>query len=83
MRSTGMKRSGLMLALAVAMLGSEAMAGQAVSLRDAGEGPARRRHQPKRSTELEREIAAHNEAVERRKAEKRSRRLAASPNTGK
>jgi len=27
-------------------------------------------------TELQREIAAHNEAVERRKAEKRARKLA-------
>ena len=74
---------GILLASTGLAMGLSALAAlPAVNLRDAGEGPARRRHQPKRNTELEREIADHNEAVERRKAEKRRRRLAASPNTG-
>lgn len=33
-----------------------------------------RPRQPKRNTELQREIAAHNEAVEARKAEKKARK---------
>lgn len=34
---------------------------------------------PKRSTELQREIADHNEAVEARKAEKKARKLKGNP----
>ena len=37
---------------------------------------------PKRDTELQREIAAHNEAVEKRKAEKKARKATKEPHSG-
>ena len=48
-------------------------------LRSTGGNPARRPTPPKMGTELQREIAAHNEAVERRKAEKKARREGRQP----
>lgn len=45
-------------------------------LRHAGEGNNRRPTPPRRNTELEREIADHNAAVDARKAEKRARKAA-------
>ena len=42
------------------------------SLRSAGSGNNRNAHRPRVDTELQREIAAHNEAVDRRRAEKKA-----------
>jgi hypothetical protein len=74
MRSTGMKRSSLMAALAIALAGAGAAVAQPVTLRDAVSGNNRRSYRPKRDTALQREIADHNAAVEARQAAKRDRR---------
>ena len=47
------------------------------SLRTAGSGNNHRPTPPRMDTALQREIAAHNAAVDRRKAEKRARKKAA------
>ena len=78
MRSLRINRAGLMAAAMIAAMG----AGMDVAgppLRSAGSGNNRKPTPPRMDTELQREIAAWNEAVERRKAEKqaakRARRL--------
>jgi hypothetical protein len=48
------------------------VAGPALRMRDAGSGNNRRSTPPRMDTALAREIAEHNEAVERRKAEKKA-----------
>jgi hypothetical protein len=45
-------------------------------LHDAGQGHTHRSTPPKMDTELQREIAEHNAAVDRRKAEKHARKAA-------
>lgn len=77
MRSSGNGRASLIAAMAVAMMG----AGLAqVSMPATRKGSSRDYDPPapkrKPATKLVREIAEHNEAVERRKAEKKARKLA-------
>lgn len=75
MRSSGNGRASLMAAMAIAMMGAGQAVAELGSLRSAGSGNNRRPTPPRRDTALAREIAEHNEAVERRKAEKKSRKL--------
>lgn len=75
MRGQGNERSSLLAAAAIAMMGA-GLDVPGPPLRSAGSGNNRRPTPPRMDTELQREIAAHNEAVERRKAEKRARKLA-------
>ena len=72
MRSTGNSRAGLMAAMAIAMLGAGHVVAEPVPLRHAGKGNNHRPTPPRRNTALAREIAEHNEAVERQKAEKKA-----------
>ena len=76
MRSS--RNSGLMAAAAITVLGGAAYAGPEPmpTLRSVGSGNNRRPAQPKRATELDREIADHNAAVEARQAAKRDRKRA-------
>lgn len=70
MRST---RSALMAATALSIFaGMDALAGAVPTLRSAGSGNNRRPTPPRVDTALAREIAEHNDAVERRKAEKKA-----------
>lgn len=71
MRST---RSALLAASALAMMGG--LASPAQPLRAQGHGNNRMPTPPRMDTELQREIAAHNAEVERRKAEKKARKMA-------
>ena len=65
-----------MAALAIASMGASlGVLAQAAPLRSAGGGNNRRPTPPKRNTALQIEIADNNEAVERRKAEKKARKL--------
>lgn len=69
-------RGSLLAAAAIAMMGAgmaQAVAGP--TLRSAGSGNNRRPTPPRRDTEQDREVAAWNEAVERRKAEKKAAKL--------
>lgn len=75
MRSSGNSRASLMAAMAIAMMGAGHAVAEPVPLRHAGSGNNRRPTPPRRDTALAREIAEHNEAVERRKAEKKARKL--------
>ena len=68
-----MKHLGLEATLAIAVAGL-GLAG-ALPARSSGKRPT----PPNRSTELQREIAAHNEAVEKRKAEKKACKLKGNP----
>jgi len=63
--------SGLMAAMAIAMMGAGHAVEPAVTLRSAGSGNSRRPHKPKRDTAQAAEIAEWNDAVEARKAAKR------------
>ena len=76
MRSSGNSRASLMAAMAIAMMGAGHAIAEPVPLRHAGGGNNRRPTPPRRDTALAREIAEHNEAVARRKAEKMARRRA-------
>lgn len=69
------RNSSLMAAAMIAALGAGA-AFPTPSLRSTGGNPARRPTPPKMTTELDREIAAHNAAVEQRKADRKARRAA-------
>lgn len=62
--------------MAMAMMEAGPQVVEPMPLRHAGSGNNRRPSPPRRDTELAREIAEHNEAVERRKAEKKARKLA-------
>ena len=71
-----MRNANLMAALALAMVAGTGQAAQAMpTLRTAGDGNNRHPTPPRRDTALAREIAEHNAAVERRKAEKRARKM--------
>jgi hypothetical protein len=71
-------RSILLTAAAMSMLsGVAALTDAAPALRSAGSGNNRRPTPPQLDTELQREIAAHNAEVDRRKAEKKAKKLAA------
>jgi hypothetical protein len=72
MRSTGLKLHAVMAMAALAMGGS-ALA-QAAPLRSAGSGNDRRPTPPRMDTALQREMAEHNAALDRHKAEKRARK---------
>lgn len=72
MRSVFTNRASLMAALTVSMA---SISCPALSLRTAGSGNNRRPYKPPQNTELQREIVAHNLEVDRRKMEKRDRRL--------
>ena len=75
MRSSGNSRASLMAAMAIAMMGAGHAVAEPVPLRHAGSGNNRRPTPPRRDTALAREIAELNGAVERRKAEKKARKL--------
>ena len=70
MRSTGLKRHAALAALVMAGSALE----QAAPLRSAGNGNNRSPTPPRMGPALQREIAEHNAAVDRRKAEKRARK---------
>ena len=72
MKST--RHSSLIAGAMIAALGA-GLGVQVPSLRTVGAGNNRRPTLPRRDTALAREIADHNEAVERRKAERRARKL--------
>ncbi|MBK9497455.1 MAG: hypothetical protein IPO08_23615 [Xanthomonadales bacterium] len=75
MRISGNSRASLMAAMAIAMMGACHAIAESVPLRHAGSGNNRRPTPPRSDTALAREIAEHNEAVERRKADKKARKL--------
>ncbi len=69
------------LVAAAMMMAASSSAAQAVDpepqrLRDAGEGPGRRSTPPRVDTELAREIAAWNAAVDARKKERKAMKAA-------
>ena len=70
MRST---RSSLLAVTALMTMASSSLAiAEPPSLRSVGSGNNRRPTPPRQDTELQREIAAHNAAVDARKAAKRA-----------
>ena len=71
-----MRNAGLLAAAVLLSTAARDIPQHVQSLRNAGEGPTRRRTPPKMDTELQREIAEHNRQVEYRKAEKRARKAA-------
>lgn len=76
MRSVGKGLLGMRAALAIAMLGASAAQEAMPTPRKGGSRDYKPTPKPKHfDTELQREIAAHNEAIERRKADKRAKRL--------
>jgi hypothetical protein len=75
MRSSGNGRASLMAAMAIALAGSGLVAAAMPAPRK-GSSRDYKPTPPRRDTALAREIAEHNEAVERRKAEKKARKLA-------
>lgn len=75
MRSFGNKRLSMLAASSLALLAASALPAVAAPTRRQV-ACADRRPQARRDTALAREIAEHNEAVERRKAEKMAAKLA-------
>lgn len=73
MRST---RSVLLAASALALLGGLGAAAQAMPAPRKGGNRDCKPTVPRLDTALQREIAEHNEAVERRKSDKKARKLA-------
>ena len=67
------RNSSLIAAAMIAALGA-GVSFPAPPLRSTGGNPARRPTPPKMNTELDREIAAHNAAVEQRRADRKARR---------
>ena len=75
MRSSGNAKASLLAAMALATMAAAGANATVVPLRSAGSGNNYRPQAPRRDTALAREIAEHNEAVERRKAEKKAAKL--------
>lgn len=73
-----MRNRGMVAAMALAMFAGMGAAQSAIPAPRKGSSRDYDPPAPKRkpATQLEREIAEHNEAVERRKAEKKARKLA-------
>lgn len=67
-------RANLMAAMALALTNAGFAIAEPVPLRHAGSGNNRRPTPPRQDTALAREIAEHNAAVERRRAEKKARK---------